>query len=157
MWLIFTSRINLSFNTQVQRFTCLHGITAWFQSLQEANEQSVSKASWCGVCQGGASGRLYFKFMLERFLWTEVCSLSSSGIPDAVALSAFSQVFAVAAWDVMLQSSWKITIINIGSFAVSQKNQALSKLYHYKAQWCRRAVESPSVFLPHGPALDRPC
>lgn len=36
--------------------------------------------------------------------------------------------FAGAAWDVMLLSSCKIIIINIGSFAVSQKNPSTVKI-----------------------------
>lgn len=89
----FTSRINLSFNTEVQRFTRLHGITKPVRDFRVFRRQrnrvfpikkclfcfSGEQEAWCGLCQGETSGRLYFKIMSDGFPWTEVHSSSSSG------------------------------------------------------------------------------
>lgn len=137
------SRVNFSFNIQVRRFTRLHGITnkcEWFQSLQEAKEQSVSiqkclfcfsgeRDGWCGLCQGETCVRLYFKLLSDGFVWWSCTAFPLPGSLASVAWSAFGRPFTGTAWDVPLQSSCKTRVINVGSLTVSQKQPALLKLY----------------------------
>lgn len=163
MWLIFTSRINLSFNSQVQRFTRLNGITKHvrdFKVFRRQRSRVFPNKNACSVSleskRAGADSireKLLVGF-ISRLCQTGFCgqrctALPPLGTPDVVAWSAFGQFFAGAAWDVTLESSCKIAVINIGSFAVSQTAPpALSKLYHYKAQRCRRVVEKPISIPP---------
>lgn len=136
MWLIFTSRINLSFNTQVQRFTCLHGITKRvcdFKVFKRRRNRVFPNKNACSVSlesKRPAASPVREKLLvgfISRLCQVDFCgqrcaALPALGTPGTVAWSAFSQLFACAAWDVTLQSPCKITIINISSFAVFQKN-----------------------------------
>lgn len=76
-----------------------------------------------------------------------------------------SESFAGIAWDVTLQSSCKITVINVGSFTVPQKQPALLKLDIAKpssaGEWwgaCQNSGLSvtPVLLLPGVPAARHP-
>lgn len=162
MWLIFTSRINLYFNTQVQRFTCLHGITKHardFEVFRKQRNRVFPNKNACSVSleskrPGVDSVREkllvgFISRLCEMGFCRQRCAaLPPLGTSDAVAWSAFGQFFAGAAWNVMLQSSCKITIINIGSFAVSQKNPSTVKIVSLQSPAARNSSGEPISIPP---------
>lgn len=147
MWLIFTSRINLSFSTRVQRFTCLRGITKCVCDFESSGGKGT-ECFWTKMpvvflwragglvwtVSGEPSDTFTPRWCQMGFHGQRCAAFRFLGTPDLVAWSAFGQFFACTAWDVALQSSCKITIIHIGLFVVSQKAPALLKL----------SVQSPS-------------
>lgn len=156
------SRINFSFNIQVQRFTRLHGITnkcVWF------SKSSGGKGAECfqtkmpvlflwrarglgGLCQGEETCiRLYFKILSDGFVWWGCTAFPSPGSLDAVAWSAFEESFAGTAWGVTLQSCCKITVTDMGSFTAPQKQPALLGLYIAKPGSGGEPIRIPPVCL----------
>lgn len=153
------SRINFSFNIQVQRFTRLHGITnkcVWFQSLQEAKEQSVSTQK-CLFCSSGEQ-EAWVDSVREKLVLGFISRSCQMGLCDGAAqLFPLQDLwmlwpdlhldFCRHCLECELQSCCKITVIDIGSFTVPQKQPALLKLYIAKPASGEEPIRIPPVCL----------